>query len=393
LEKNMKLVKTVGALALAGFAAVGGQAAVAAESGGYIGLGVGLSQANIADNRIRSQLQGSWGLTMTTIDDDDRDVGYKLYGGYKFNKNFAVEGGYFNLGKFGFTANTATPGSSLTGSGKFQGLNLDLVGILPFTEKFSAFGRAGFIYAEAKDTFSGTGAVTVNTPNPEKKEGSYKYGLGLQYDLTRSLGLRAEWERYRVNDAVGNKGDIDMALIGLVYTFGAGKPAPKAATPPPAYVAPVAAAPVAAAPVAAPPPPPPPRAVTPPPAPRKVTFSADSLFDFDKAIVKPAGKQALDRLAADLRGANFDVITVTGYTDRIGSHAYNMKLSTHRAEAIKTNLVESAGIPAGKIAARGRGGSDPVTRPGQCKGTKATQALIACLQPDRRVEVEVSGTR
>ena len=214
----MKLVRTVGALALVGFAAVSGQAAVAAESGWYGGLGVGLSQANIADDRIRSELQGS-GLTMTTIDEDDRDVGYKLYGGYKFNKNFAVEGGYFNLGKFGFTANT-TPAGSLTGTGKFQGLNLDLVGILPFTEKFSAFGRAGYIYTEAKDTFSGTGAVTVTNPNPKKSEGSYKYGLGLQYDLTRSLGLRAEWERYRVNDAVGNKGDIDMALIGLVYTFG-----------------------------------------------------------------------------------------------------------------------------------------------------------------------------
>ncbi len=221
----MKLVKTLGALGLVGFAAVGGQAAVAAESGWYGGLGVGLSQANIADDRIRSQLRGSWGLTMTTIDDDDRDVGYKLFGGYKFNKHFAVEGGYFNLGKFGFTANTTTAGSSLTGTGKFQGLNLDAVGILPLTEKFSAFGRVGYIYTEAKDTFSGTGAVTVTDPNPKKSEGSYKYGLGIQYDLTRSLGLRAEWERYRVNDAVGNKGDIDMALIGLVYTFGAGKPA------------------------------------------------------------------------------------------------------------------------------------------------------------------------
>jgi OmpA-OmpF porin, OOP family len=55
--------------------------------------------------------------------------------------------------------------------------------------------------------------------------------------------------------------------------------------------------------------------------------------------------------------------------------------------------VESAGIPAGKIAARGTDGSDPVTKPGECKGKKATKKLIACLQPDRRVEVEVSGTR
>ena len=127
--------------------------------------------------------------------------------------------------------------------------------------------------------------------------------------------------------------------------------------------------------------------------PTKVTFSADSLFDFDKATVKPAGKQQLDKLAADLRGADFDVITVTGHTDRIGTHAYNMGLSTRRAEAVKAYLVQSAGIPAGKIAARGTDGSDPVTKPGDCKGKKATKALIACLQPDRRVEVEVSGTR
>jgi OOP family OmpA-OmpF porin len=124
-----------------------------------------------------------------------------------------------------------------------------------------------------------------------------------------------------------------------------------------------------------------------------VTFSADALFDFDKATVKPAGKQHLDKFAADLRGANFAAITVTGHTDRIGSHAHNMKLSTRRAEAVKTYLVASAGIPAGKIAARGTDGSDPVTKPGECKGKQATKELIACLQPDRRVEVEVSGTR
>jgi OOP family OmpA-OmpF porin len=124
-----------------------------------------------------------------------------------------------------------------------------------------------------------------------------------------------------------------------------------------------------------------------------VTLSADSLFDFAKAVVTPAGKQQLDKLASDLRGVNYSVVTVTGHTDRIGSHAYNMDLSTRRAEAVKAYLVESAGIPAGKIAAKGTDGSDPVTKPGDCKGKKATKALIACLQPDRRVEVEVSGTK
>ena len=127
--------------------------------------------------------------------------------------------------------------------------------------------------------------------------------------------------------------------------------------------------------------------------PTKVTFSADSLFDFDKSSIKPAGQQSLNKFATELRGTDFDVITVTGHTDRIGSHAYNLKLSTRRAEAVSTYLVRSAGIASEKIAAKGVDGSDPVTKPGDCKGTKATKALIACLQPDRRVVIEVSGTR
>ena len=136
-------------------------------------------------------------------------------------------------------------------------------------------------------------------------------------------------------------------------------------------------------------PPPPP----PPPKPQKVSFSADSLFGFDKSTVNPAGRLELAKLAADLRGVDYDVISVIGHTDRIGAQGYNQKLSTRRADAVSAYLMESAGIPAGKINAKGVSDSDPVTQPGDCVGTKATQALIACLQPDRRVDIEVSGKR
>jgi OOP family OmpA-OmpF porin len=102
---------------------------------------------------------------------------------------------------------------------------------------------------------------------------------------------------------------------------------------------------------------------------------------------------ALDAFAAQLKGAQFDVITVTGYTDRIGSHAYNMKLSMRRAESVKSYLVVAAGIPADKVTARGADGEDPVTKPDECPGQRRTPKLIACLQPDRRVDVEVVGTR
>jgi len=386
--KSAKTAGTLGLMAIAVSAALASSNTMAADSGWYGGINIGQSTATIDDGRITRSLLGS-GFTGVSIVNDEKDTGYKLYGGYQFNRNFALEGGYFDLGQFGFTA-TTVPAGRLNGSIKLRGFNLDAVGILPITEKLSALARVGANYAEAKDTFSGTGAVSVTNPNPSKRDTNYKYGLGIQYAFTESLGMRIEAERYRINDAVGNKGDVDLFSIGLVYSFGAKPPPPAPYVAAPAPV--VAPAVVAAAP---PPPPPPPKpaAVVVRPAPKKVTFSADSLFDFDKSIVKPVGKQHLDKFAADLRGTNFDVITVTGHTDRIGSHNYNMALSTRRAEAVKAYLAESAAIPASKIATKGVDGAEPVTKPGDCVGRKATQKLIDCLQPDRRVEVEVVGTK
>lgn len=382
----MKLARASGTLGLVALAVLASPYAAADDTGWYGGANIGQSRAKIDDARITSGLLGG-GFSTSSILDDDRDTGYKIYGGYQMNRNFAIEGGYFDLGRFGFTASTVPPGT-LSGNIKLRGLNLDLVGTIPITQKFSVFGRAGVNHAQARDSFTGTGAVNVLNPNPRKRDTNLKFGLGLQYAFTEALAMRVEAERYRINDAVGNKGDIDLVSVGLVYRFGEKTPVPVARAAAPQYVA---AAPVPQPVAMTPPPPPPP---PPPPAvPTKVTFSADSLFDFDKATVKPAGKQAVDKFAADLSGTRFDVITVTGHTDRIGSRAYNMKLSTRRAEAVKTYLVESAGIPSGKVMATGAEGSDPVTQAGECKGTKATAKLIACLQPDRRVEVEVSGTR
>ncbi len=261
----MKLARVSGTLGLVALSVIASPFAVAADPGGYVGFNVGQSRAKIDDERIIRNLMGGGFPGLVSIVDDDRDTGYKLYGGYQFNKNFAVEGGYFDLGKFGFVATTAAPNAgTLSGNIKLKGVNLDLVGILPITEKFSALGRVGVNYAEAKDHFSGTGAVVVTNPNPTKKDTNYKFGLGLQYDFTQSLGMRAEVERYRINDAVGNKGDVDLVSLGLVFRFGgktpvaAPEPRPAAVTPPPP-------------PKAAPPPPPPPKAVTPPPPPKAVT--------------------------------------------------------------------------------------------------------------------------
>lgn len=388
----MKFIRASGTLSVAVLAALAAMASPFAAAdeitGWYGGVNIGQSRAKIDDARISSGLLGA-GFTTTSIRNDDRDTGYKVFGGYQLNRNFALEGGYFDLGKFGFTANTV-PAGTLNGNIKLRGVNFDLLGMLPITEKFSAFARVGVNYAEARDSFSGTGAVLPLNPNPSKKDTNVKYGLGLQYAFNDRLAMRAEVERYRINDAVGNKGDIDLASLGLIYRFGARKsPPPQRAWAPEPVV-------VVAAPEPTPvivPPPPPPAAAAEPVRLSKVSFSADSLFDFDKSTVKPAGKQHLDKFANDLRGTNYDVITVTGHADRLGSRAYNKKLSARRAEAVQIYLVESAGIPSGKVKTRAVEESEPVTKPGECVGNKATKKLIACLQPDRRVDVEVTGTK
>ena len=383
----MKLTKTSGSLSLLALAALISPYALADDLGWYGGANIGRSAATIDDARITSGL-ASGGLATSSISDRDRSTGFKLYGGYQFHRNFALEGGYFDLGKFGYTANTI-PTGTLDGNIKLKGFNLDAVGILPITDRFSALGRVGLNYAKASDSFAGTGAVSVANPNPSKSGTNYKLGVGLQYAFTEALGMRAEVERYRVNDAVGNKGHVDLFSVGLVYRFG-GKAQPVQRVAAPAFVA-VASEPVPV--VVAPPPPPLPPPPPPAPAPpMKVTFSADSLFDFDKANLKPGGKQQLDKFTADLKGVKYDAVAVTGHTDRIGAQAYNLKLSAKRADTVKDYLVAS-GIPSGAISAKGVNGAGPVTKPEACKGNKPTAKLIACLQPDRRVEVEVAGTR
>jgi len=147
-------------------------------------------------------------------------------------------------------------------------------------------------------------------------------------------------------------------------------------------------APPAAAPPAPPPPPPPP----PPPAPgvEKITLASKALFDFDKADLKPEGKAAIDReVISRLKDVNkLELVLVTGHTDRIGSQAYNQKLSERRANAVRDYLV-SKGVARDKIETLGMGKTQPV--PGVVCNQKALKELIACLAPNRRVEVEVKG--
>ena len=114
-----------------------------------------------------------------------------------------------------------------------------------------------------------------------------------------------------------------------------------------------------------------------------MTVSSDGLFDFGKSTLRKGGDALLAPIAAKLKTAG--KVTITGHTDRIGSDKSNMALSKARAESVKAYLAKN-GVAAASITTAGVGSSAPVTKADQCKGAK-TPAVVACLQPDRRVVI------
>lgn len=128
-----------------------------------------------------------------------------------------------------------------------------------------------------------------------------------------------------------------------------------------------------------------------PSTPKKRSFAADGLFRFDGGHSRdllPEGQRQIRRLASELRqsGVQRVSITIVGHTDRLGSEAHNGTLSLARANTVRDLLVEE-GIAPTSIRASGAGERQPVVT---CLGKVATPELVRCLQPNRRVDIDVT---
>lgn len=213
-EEDMHYKIWISVLAFSAAAPVA-MAADPAVAAWYLGAGAGQSRAKLNDSSTNAVLAGT-GTTAGATTKDETDVSYKLFLGYQFNPYFAVEAGYFDLGEFSFTA-TTVPAGTLRGSLKNHvGINLDVLGKLPLGDRFSLYGRLGVQNSKTTALFSGT---AVSNPAPSKNKTDYKLGLGAQFDFTKNIGVRGEWERYRVSDGFNGRTDVDVFSAGLLYKF------------------------------------------------------------------------------------------------------------------------------------------------------------------------------
>ncbi len=175
------------------------------------------------------------------------------------------------------------------------------------------------------------------------------------------------------NELVWKNGTNELCWRDANWTPATAAPGCDGAIAPVVAAAPAPAAAPAAAPVAAP---------VAPPAATKVTYAADAFFDFDKSVIKPAGKAKLDDLIGKIKDINLEVIIAVGHTDSVGSDSYNQKLSVRRSEAVKAYLV-SKGIEKNRVYTEGKGEKQPVADNKTAEGRAK----------NRRVEIEVVGTR
>ena len=282
---------------------------------------------------------------------------YGVFGGYQITDNLAAEVGYeyFGRAKVRYSGNSEFRHTA-------HGTTLALKGSYPVLDNLDVYARAGAALIRSDYKNSADNKVHNFKVSPV-------FAAGVEYAILPELALRAE---YQWVSRVGNLGkavrkagyesdvryspDIGSVAVGLSYRFGQG------AAPAPA-----------------------PEVVS-----KTFNLNSDVTFAFGKANLKPQAQSVLDGIYGEIAQVKSADVKVAGYTDRIGSDAYNQKLSQKRAESVANYLV-SKGVSQHAISATGYGKANPVTG-NKCDAVKGRKALIACLADDRRVEIAVSGS-
>lgn len=190
-----------------------------AQEGWYAGLTLGASNAELPNTLVYSP-----GAVSYSLSGDQRDQGFKVLAGYRFNRYFAMEGGYAHLGEFRGTPDITAPiTAAINADLRTRGLVVDAVGIVPMRPGLSLYGKAGAFLSGTRTFRAASGAAGLPlglSPTDITDEINPKVGLGIKYDLTENATLRGELERYwGVRDYGTGEQDVDLYSIGLNLRF------------------------------------------------------------------------------------------------------------------------------------------------------------------------------
>lgn len=341
---------------------------------------------------------GSWyiapGIGYMNSDNDLKasdDAAYFVRLGKELSEHWDVQ--------LGLSYSRADEDNSAFTSGKYRQTLFGADALYMFSrDKFRPFVLAGLGGANNRLGYT---ALAGANPNGSNTSWMGNVGAGFQYYFTENIGIQADvrevWSRAEDNSnrLFGGKNTVGNTYLnfGVIFNFGSPKPTIAEAAAPMAPsmedIAPTEDESL---------PPlmdqaeqPQPEAVGPnEPVFAKLTLQAEVLFAFDKSVLKESGKKILDdEVTGKMKEhPEIELVLITGHTDRIGTDAYNQKLSERRANAVKQYLM-SQGIEESRLHAVGMGKKDPVV---DCKGVRGKK-LIECLQPNRRVVVEIEAQR
>ncbi len=189
----------------------------------FVGVSAGQSKAALSGGDLSSQLL-DLGFSSSAVSLGDKTTGYGLKLGYQFTPNIAVEANYIDLSKYSYQAAIQPTGglnSGLYSAFKAKGFGLDLVGALPIFDRFSLLGRAGIQRVKADGAFSGPGSIDLVSYGASQSSTSGRLAFGVQYAMSKDLGLRLEVERFRKlgGNALGSAFDADNYSLGVLFKF------------------------------------------------------------------------------------------------------------------------------------------------------------------------------
>ncbi len=291
-------------------------------------------------------------------------VTYGVFGGYQVTDNFAVELGYDDFGRAKLRMAEKDQKAKDAAKHTNHGAHLSLKASYPVLDGLDIYARVGaaLIRSDYKVYDHSDPAKLPQFKRTHSTQVSPVFAGGLEYAFMPELALRVEYQWVnnvgKVKDVLGERvdyrPDIGSVTAGLSYRFGQSVYVPEVVS-------------------------------------KTFTLNSDVTFGFDKADLKPAAQNVLDGIYGEIAQLKSASVAVAGYTDRLGSDAYNLKLSQRRADTVANYLV-AKGVAQNAISATGHGEANPVTG-NKCDSVKGRKALIACLADDRRVEIAVKGNK